>query len=83
MERRDLCTVVINSCDGYADIRVAFLTLLDRYWPDRPWPLVLNTETLPGLGPQRRPARRHAAQERHGAAGLAGAGGAPNRYLTR
>lgn len=47
MADKALCTVVINSCDRYADIWGAFFTLLDRYWPDRPWPMVLNTETVP------------------------------------
>ncbi len=41
------CTVVVSSCDGYADIWPAFFTLLDRRWPDNPFPLVLNTESLP------------------------------------
>ena len=41
------CTVVVSSCDGYADIWPAFFTLLERRWPDNPFPVALNTESLP------------------------------------
>ena len=46
-EQNKLCTVVVSSCDSYADIWPAFFTLLARRWPDNPFPLVLNTESLP------------------------------------
>jgi len=39
------CTVLVNSCDAYSDIWDAFFSLMEKYWPDRPWPVVLNTET--------------------------------------
>ncbi len=39
------CTVVVCSCDAYADVWDPFFTLLKKYWPDNPFPIVLNTET--------------------------------------
>jgi hypothetical protein len=37
-------TVLVNSTDSYEDCWVPFFTLFQRYWPDCPYPLVLNTE---------------------------------------
>jgi hypothetical protein len=46
-------TVLINTSDGFEDCWDPFFTLFKRYWPDCPYPLVLNTETksfnFPGL----------------------------------
>lgn len=46
------CTLLISSCDAYADIWPAFFTLLTKHW-QIPYPIVLNTETkafsYPGL----------------------------------
>lgn len=39
------CTIVVSSCDGYSDLWVPFFKLLKIQWPDRPYPIVLNTET--------------------------------------
>jgi hypothetical protein len=45
--------ILVNSTDGYADTWQPFFTLFAAYWPDCPFPIVLNTETLdykhPGL----------------------------------
>ncbi len=38
------CTVVVNSCDAYADLWNPFLKLFNRYWPDCPYSVLLNTE---------------------------------------
>ena len=35
------CAVVISSSDGYADAWRPCLALMDKFWPDRPWPRVL------------------------------------------
>ncbi len=47
------CTVLVNSCDLYEDIWYPFFTLLKKYWPDNPYPIVMNTESksceFPGL----------------------------------
>ena len=50
--RLDLA-ILVNSTDRYSDTWQPFFTLLGRYWPECPYPIVLNTETLdfehPGL----------------------------------
>jgi hypothetical protein len=45
MNNDDLCTVLVSSCDAYEEIWELFLKALKAEWPDRPWPLVLSTET--------------------------------------
>ena len=40
------CTLVVNSCDKYADILDTFFELLHRFWPDLPFDIVLSTESL-------------------------------------
>lgn len=37
-------TLVVNSSDGYSDCWYPFFTLLERYWPELTFPIVLNTE---------------------------------------
>jgi hypothetical protein len=37
-------TLLVNSCDAFADCWAPFFTLLSRYWPDRRPPILLNTE---------------------------------------
>lgn len=45
--------ILVNSTDSYADTWAPFFTLFAAYWPDCPFPIVLNAETLdykhPGL----------------------------------
>jgi len=41
------CTVVVCSCDEYADILPPFSALWKKYWPDCPFGTVLVTETAP------------------------------------
>lgn len=43
------CTVLVCSCDCYADILPPFAGLLHRFWPDCPFETVLSTETDPGV----------------------------------
>lgn len=44
---RDLCTVVVCSCDAYSDLAGHFSVLFRKYWPDCPFDTVLVTETRP------------------------------------
>jgi hypothetical protein len=37
-------TVLVNSTDSYSDCWSPFFTLFGRYWPDCPYPILLNTE---------------------------------------
>lgn len=39
------CTILVNSCDAYSDTWYPFFKLLKRYWPDREFPIFLNTES--------------------------------------
>ena len=41
------CTVLVCSCDKYADLLKPFIELWRRFWPDCPFELVLVTETDP------------------------------------
>ena len=41
------CTVLVCSCDKYADLLAPFATLWRKYWPDCPFETVLVTETKP------------------------------------
>lgn len=38
-------TLVVNSSDGFDDCWPPFFTLLQHYWPQMDWPVLLNTET--------------------------------------
>lgn len=46
-------TILVNTSDSFEDCWNPFFTLFARYWPDCPYPIVLNTETkdfgFPGL----------------------------------
>ena len=60
-------TLLVNTSDGFEDCWAPFFTLLARYWPDCPYPIVLNTETkaacaaaLAGLPVQSARVARHA-----------------------
>ena len=43
------CTVLVCSCDKYADLLTPFVQLWRKFWPDCPFELVLVTETDPGV----------------------------------
>lgn len=43
------CTVVVGSCDKYADLLGPFITLFRKFWPDCPFEVVLVTETDPHI----------------------------------
>lgn len=38
-------TIVVNTSDGFEDCWLPFFQLFERYWPNCPYPIVLNTET--------------------------------------
>jgi hypothetical protein len=38
-------TIVVNTCDAYSDVVKIFFLALADYWPDCPYPVVINTET--------------------------------------
>lgn len=39
------CTIVVSSCDAYEDTWAPFFEMVKIQWPDRPYPIVLNTES--------------------------------------
>lgn len=41
---KELCTVVVNSCDKYEEAWYPFFELIKKYWPNREMNIVLNTE---------------------------------------
>ena len=41
------CTVLVVSCDAYADVVPPFIALWRKFWPDCPFETVLLTETVP------------------------------------
>lgn len=45
--RNSDCTVLVASCDKYADLLGPFSTLWRKFWPDCPFETVLVTETVP------------------------------------
>ena len=45
--RRAGCTVLVCSCDKYADLLTPFSVLWRKFWPDCPFETVLVTETAP------------------------------------
>ena len=42
------CTVLVCSCDKYADLHAPFIALFRKFWPDCPFEVVLVTETVVG-----------------------------------
>lgn len=38
--------VIISTCDNYSDIWDPFFTLFIKFWPDNPYPVFINSETL-------------------------------------
>lgn len=45
MDNKDICTLLINSCDAYKDLWDPFFQLFCSNWPKCPYPIVLNTES--------------------------------------
>ena len=43
----DNCTVLVASCDKYADLLGPFSTRWRKFWPDCPFEVVLVTENEP------------------------------------
>ena len=41
------CTVIVGSCDKYADVLKPFIALFRKFWPDCPFEVVLVTESDP------------------------------------
>ncbi|MEG1011499.1 MAG: hypothetical protein RSD27_01845 [Ruthenibacterium sp.] len=39
------CTVLVCSCDAYEDLWQPFFKLLEKFWPQCPYEILLNTET--------------------------------------
>lgn len=40
------CTILVNSCDSYSDTWNPFFSLFKKFWPDCPFEIILNTESL-------------------------------------
>ena len=40
------CAIVVSTCDNYSDIWEPFYKLFNKFWPDNPFPVYVNTETL-------------------------------------
>ena len=40
-----LCAIVINSCDKYSDVWPIYCQLFEKFWPDCPYELIINTES--------------------------------------
>jgi hypothetical protein len=38
-------TIVVNTCDAYQDVLSIFFLAMRDFWPDCPYPVVINTET--------------------------------------
>lgn len=47
VEKNPDCSVVVCSCDRYADLLGPFAALFRKFWPDCPFETVLVTETAP------------------------------------
>ena len=45
MPRNSDCTILVASCDAYADVLAHFETFFAKFWPDCPFAAVLVTET--------------------------------------
>lgn len=54
MSNAERCVVVVNSCDAYADVWPLFFAAFKERWPDCPFPLVVNTESLDATAPELR-----------------------------
>jgi len=38
-------TIVVNTCDDYSDVLEIFFHAFQKFWPDCPYPIVINTES--------------------------------------
>ena len=38
-------TIVVNTCDDYSDVLEIFFQAFQKWWPDCPYPIVINTES--------------------------------------
>lgn len=52
MKPHDL-TIVVNTCDAYHDVLGIFFYALQDFWPDCPYAVIINTETLTYSHPAR------------------------------
>ena len=43
------CTVIVGSCDKYADLLGPFIALFRKFWPNCPFEVVLVTESDPHI----------------------------------
>lgn len=51
------CTVLVASCDAYADLLAPFAALKRKFWPDCPFETVLVTEQTPTIEGEREAAK--------------------------
>jgi hypothetical protein len=47
-DRAERTCVLVSSCDAYSDAWPPFFALLNRYWPDCPFPIYLISNHQPG-----------------------------------
>ena len=45
MSKKNLCSVLVSSCDAYEDVWYPFFYFLKKNWSDCPYPIYLSTET--------------------------------------
>ena len=38
-------TIIVNTCDDYSDVLSIFFKSFEKWWPDCPYPIVINTES--------------------------------------
>lgn len=44
MDKKEDCTIIVNSCDKYEEAWYPFFELLKKFWPNRKADIILNTE---------------------------------------
>tara|TARA_B100000963_G_scaffold361702_1_gene398806 strand:+ start:6060 stop:6908 length:849 start_codon:yes stop_codon:yes gene_type:complete len=44
LESKNL-TIVVNTCDDYSDVLEIFFKAFEKWWPNCPYPIVINTES--------------------------------------
>src|SRR5689334_3419776 len=50
IEPSEACSLLVLSCDKYNDLWGPFFTLLNRFWPDCPFPVYLGSESRKWTG---------------------------------